>query len=306
MEILDKFNIDPYEYLGIESCSSSGEIKKAYKKKAKLLHPDKTQGRTEAEFKILVICYKYTIKHCVDIADISSFKELKETPREVINPRENFYDIDFENTETRNRLFVDDDINLEDFKKELEKRQGRSTTYSVENYYKKEVLDTMKTNGKFDHLKFNAFFNKLKSDGKIPNQLVKREEVKPSNANKEYVNVNVFEDMMIDSVDKRNDYKKFLQQPEITSKDITSLIDTDIKVIEKLIKSHKKDTGKISKKKLRELEEKAKAPIEIDRTKDTNKTFLEERMNVHKEALKKQKEYVLKNKRIFVNSIDYT
>jgi hypothetical protein len=34
------------------------------------------------------------------------------------------------------------------------------------------------------------YFNKLKSDGKIPNQLVKKEEVKASNANKEYVNVN--------------------------------------------------------------------------------------------------------------------
>lgn len=308
MDILSEFGINPYELLGVDVSSNSIEVKKAYKSKAKILHPDKTGGKTEAEFKLLVLSYKYVVKNCVD-TPVASFQEMKEAPREEKHYHKNFYDINFEDTDTRNQIFVDDDINLEEFEKQMKKSQGGSTTYSAENYYKKEVLETMKTNGKFDKVKFNAFFNKLQKDGKIPNQLVKKEKVLASNASKEYVNVNTYDDMMVNSIDKVNgNYRKFLQQTEVNSDDITKLVEIDKKVLDKLIKDTKKDTGKISRKKMRELEEKAKVIIPVDTTltfeQAKQKMLLEQINDIH-DSHKKQKEYVMKNKRIFVNSIAY-
>lgn len=308
MDILSEFGINPYELLGVDVSSNSTQVKKAYKSKAKILHPDKTGGKTEAEFKLLVLSYKHVLKNCVD-TPVASFQEMKEAPREEKHYHKNFYDINFEDTETRNQIFVDDDINLEEFEKQMKKSQGGSTTYSAENYYKKEVLETMKTNGKFDKTKFNAFFNKLQKDGKIPNQLVKKEKVLASNASKEYVNVNTYDDMMVNSIDKVNgNYRKFLQQTEVNSDDITKLVDIDKKVLDKLIKDTKKDTGKISRKKMRELEEKAKVNIPVDTTltfeQAKQKMLLEQINDIH-DSHKKQKDYVMKNKRIFINSISY-
>lgn len=308
MDILSEFGINPYELLGVDVSSNSIQVKKAYKSKAKILHPDKTGGKTEAEFKLLVLSYKHVLKNCVD-TPVASFQEMKEAPREEKHYHKNFYDINFEDTDTRNQIFVDDDINLEEFEKQMKKSQGGSTTYSAENYYKKEVLETMKTNGKFDKTKFNAFFNKLQKDGKIPNQLVKKEKVLASNASKEYVNVNTYDDMMVNSIDKVNgNYRKFLQQTEVNSDDITKLVDIDKKVLDKLIKDTKKDTGKISRKKMRELEEKAKVNIPVDTTltfeQAKQKMLLEQINDIH-DSHKKQKDYVMKNKRIFINSISY-
>lgn len=309
MEIINEFGIDPYKFLGVETTSSSSEVKRAYKNKAKILHPDKTHGKTEAEFKLLVLSYKFVVKNCVD-TPVASFQDLKEAPREEKHYHKNFYEINFEDTQTRNEIFVDDDINLEEFEQQMKRSQSGSTTYSAENYYKKEVLETMKTNGKFDKMKFNAFFTKLQKDGKIPNQLVKKEKVLASNASKEYVNVNTYEDMMVNSIDKVDgNYRKFLQQSEVNSSDITKLEEIDKKTLDKLIKNVKKDTGKISRKKMRDLEEKAKVIVPVDTTltfeQAKQKMLLEQINDIH-DSHKKQKEYVMKNKRIFVNSIAYS
>jgi hypothetical protein len=166
----------------------------------------------------------------------------------------------------------------------------------------------MKTNGKFDKEKFNAFFNKLKKDGKIQNQLIKKEKVIPCNADKEYVNVNSYDDMMIYSVDKGGNYRSFLKENEIKNNDITELINTDTKVINSLIKEHKKNTGKISKKKFRDLQEKARVDIPVNNQlsfAEAKQKMLLEQVNEMNESRKKQKEYVTENKRIFVNSIQY-
>jgi hypothetical protein len=304
MDILNKFGIDPYNYLGVSVDDTSDTVKKIYKTKAKVLHPDKTGGKTEAQFKLLVLSYRYCLKNCVD-TPVATHSELKSAERPEVAYSKNFYETDFENKDTRNHLFVDDDIDLEKFEEYVKQCETKSTTYSAENFYKKEVLDTMKTNGKFDKEKFNAFFNKLQKDGKIPNQLTLKEEVVPANLNKEYVNVNVHGDMMINSIDKR---KNLINQPTVSSYDITKLIDTDIKVIEKLIKDHKKDTGKISRKKLRELQDLAKKDVKIQsngtHSQNIEKMIYEQRLELLN-AKKKQEDFVQKNKRVFVSSIAY-
>lgn len=43
---------DYYEVLGVDRNSSNDDIKKAYRKKAIALHPDKQQGKTDEEKKI--------------------------------------------------------------------------------------------------------------------------------------------------------------------------------------------------------------------------------------------------------------
>lgn len=308
MEILSQFGIDPYEYLGVTIESTSEEVKKAYKSKAKILHPDKTNGKTEAQFKLLVLSYKSVIKKCVDKKS-ATFEELKNTPREEKSYTRSFHSTNFDDPETRKEIFVDDDINIEEFEEAIKKAQGRSTSYSAENYYKKEVLDTMKTNGKFDKDKFNAFFMKLQKDGKIQNQLIRKEKVVACNADKEYVNVNSYDDMMIYSIDRsKGNYKKFLKENEVKNDDITELIDTDAKVLDSLIKEHKKNTGKISRKKLRDLQEKAKIDIPVNNQltfAEAKQQMLMEQMNEIQDSRKNQKEYVMKNKRVFVNSISY-
>lgn len=49
---------DCYEILGVSHDASAAEIKRAYRSKAKLLHPDVTNGKTAEEFKELVKAYE--------------------------------------------------------------------------------------------------------------------------------------------------------------------------------------------------------------------------------------------------------
>ena len=49
---------DPYKILGISKSSSAAEIKRAFRAKAKLLHPDATKTETSAAFRELVKAYE--------------------------------------------------------------------------------------------------------------------------------------------------------------------------------------------------------------------------------------------------------
>ena len=310
MDILNNFNIDPYKYLKVNIDASSSEIKKAYKDLAKKLHPDKNGGKTEAEFKLLHICYKYLLKNCID-EEPSSFEQLKnsQTEKPIIQRERTLYNTNMDDDETRKELFADDDINMKDFESHMKRVQNLSTSYSVENFYKKEILDSMKTKNKFDIQKFNAYFSKLKKDGKIESQLVRKEKVMPSNSDVKYVNVNKFCDRIINSVDKTdNNYKGLMNQRSITNNDMLKVLETDQKVIDKIMKENKKNTGKLSRSKLKELELNARTESkELENLTDRESEF--ELLSRQKEQLletkRKQKEYVLNHKDIFVGSINY-
>jgi hypothetical protein len=309
MDFFNDHGLDPYKILEVTHYANSKEVKRAYKKKALILHPDKTEGRTEYQFKLVVLAYRCIIKNCID-TPTATFEEIKNADRsEEVGYARNFYDIDFDDQATRNELFVDDDLHLDDFKKEMGRVQGLSTSYSAENFYKKEVLDTMKTKGKFDREKFNAFFLKLQKDGKIQNQLVKKEKVMPCNADNLYVNVSTYCDKMINSIDKGNgNYGKLMKQNVITNSDMEKLMDTDAKIIDSLIKENKKNTGKITKKKLKDLVNTAKVhiPVNTELTFEQSKErMLLEKLEELKISQENQKEFVMKNKRIFANSLSY-
>lgn len=61
----DDLGIDPFEIVGVSRKCDKKSLKKEYLKRAMMLHPDKNQGKTEVEFKLLVESYNY-IKNCLE------------------------------------------------------------------------------------------------------------------------------------------------------------------------------------------------------------------------------------------------
>ena len=313
-KLLEKYGINPYEFLGIDDLSDIVEIKKAYKSKSKLYHPDRNGG-SDVQFKILVLCYKHAKENCIVSGNVNDFSKLKknadEDAKEELGYERTFHTTYFDDPETRKQIFADDFIDFESFKDEMKKMQGMSTSYVAENFYKKEIIEKFKKNGKFDRELFNAYFLKMKKDGKIQNnQLVKVEEVQAFNQDSNYMKVNIHDNMVIniDGGKKDGNYRELKKSKEIKNSDIQEVLETDLKTISKLIKENKKDTGKISRKKLKELEMKAKAPISVEH----QLSFAEMKAKLEFEELERirrereeQKDVVERNKRIYNNRIMY-
>lgn len=267
MDLLTKYNIDPYDILDVDPLSDLQTLKKAYRRKALELHPDKTNGRTEAEFKILVLSYKYAKQNCV-VTPVKTQNELRDVDREpiddIVQTDKNIYNTNFEDNDERRCLFSDDQIDFNTFEKQMKKIQNLPTSYTAESFYKKGVLDKMKSKGKFDIDKFNAFFLKLKKEGKTSTDLIKVERVKAMNEYDLYMKVNIYDGMVINT-DDTEDTTNYNENYIITQKDVDDLINTDVKIIDKLINEHKKDTGKIPKKKVKEMMRKKSQDIAIER-----------------------------------------
>lgn len=308
MDLLEKYNINPYDILEIDSLSDMNTIKKAYKRKALLLHPDKTNGKTEGQFKLLVLSYKYAKKNCIT-SPVSSQMELLSSDRTVENeithnPDMNIYNTNFEDKNERGKLFSDDQIDFDQFEKYMERIQNLPTSYVAENFYKKDILKTMKTKGKFDIDKFNAFFLKLKKEGKTSTDLVKVERIKAQNEEDSYMRVNIYDGMVINTDDKFD--SNYKEAYIVTQSDIDELIKTDIDTIDRLIKENKKDTGKIPTKKMKEMIMKKSRNIAIDRTKSFSQLEKDlEIQNIVKIQAEKeeQKKMVGKYKNIYTKSI---
>ncbi len=311
MDILSKYNIDPYEVLGINSMSDMNTIKKAYKRKAMVLHPDKTNGKTEAEFKILVLSYKYAKNHCINspVASQNELRDRSKEDREYI-PQEsqfdkNIYNTNFEDSQERSRLFSDDQIDFDTFEKQMKRIQNLPTSYTAETFYKRDVLEKMKTRGKFDLDKFNAFFLKLKKEGKTSTDLVKVERVKASNEDDVYMKVNIHDGMVI-NIDDAKDSGNYKENYIVTQQDMDNLLETEVSMIDRLIKEHKKDTEKIPARKIKEMIRKKSQNIAVDRTKSFSQLERElelQNMTKIQQEKKKQQEMVNRYKHIYTKSL---
>lgn len=306
MNLLDKYNINPYKYLEIDPSSNLNDIKKAYKKKAIYLHPDKTNGKTEAEFKILVLCYKYAKENCI-FTPVSSQAELLDKNRDTVEVGQsdmNIYNTNFESNEDRRKIFSDDQIDFENFEKKMKRIQNLPTSYTAESFYKKEILDSMKTNGKFDVDKFNAFFLKLKKEGKTTTDLVKVERIKAANEDDLYMKVNIYDGYVINTDDIDN--SNYKENYEITQNDLDSLLQTDLKTIKELINEHKKDTTKIPNKKIKDMIRKKSQNIAVDRSKSFSQLEkdleIQQIMQLQKEK-QQQKKNVEKYQHIYTKSL---
>lgn len=306
--ILDKYNLNAYDILGIDSLSDMETIKKAYKKKAIIIHPDKTNGKTEADFKLLVIAYRYAKENCM-FSEVSCQNELRSKHRDEIIGEDrhdkNIYNTNFQDDKERQVLFADDQINFEDFEEKMKRIQNLPTSYTAETFYKKDILDKMKTNGKFNSDKFNAFFLKLKKEGKTSTDLTIVEKVKAINEDDLYMRVNIHDGMVINTFDTK-DTSNYKENYIVSQEDVDNLLQTDINTIENLIKEHKKDTDKISKKKIKEMVMKKSQPIAVDRSKSFSQ--LESDLNIMniikiQQDKKKQKETVDMYKNIYIKTL---
>lgn len=311
MDILSKYNIDPYNVLGITPMADMETIKKAYKRKAIVLHPDKTNGRTEAEFKILVLSYKHAKQNCIN-SPVASQNQLRDRPKEEEQYTsqesefdKNIYNTNFEDSRERSRLFSDDQIDFDTFEKQMKRIQNLPTSYAAETFYKRDVLEKMKTKGRFDLDKFNAFFLKLKKEGKTSTDLVKVEKVKAANEDDAYMKVNIYDGMVINVDDTKENYN-YKENYVVTQQDMDDLLQTDVNMIDKLIREHKKDTDKIPTRKIKEMIRKKSQNVAVDRTKSFSQLEREldlKNMTDMQKEKKEQQEMVKKYKHIYTKSL---
>lgn len=306
MDLLASFGItDIFGHLGVDRFATKLQVKAAYKKLAIKLHPDKTNGKTDIEFKLLALCYKECLKQIIDCDPIPMHSELKaasEKTEEVAYAR-NFYSTNFDDAQTRQEIFVDDDMDYQKFEEMMKRTQSGSTTYTADSLYNKSIYQKLKSsNGKFDREKFNAYFLQLKKEGKIGKELVKVEKVMPY-SNNTYMEVNMHDDMIInlDPEKRKGNYIDLMQTGEIKTKDINELLSMDQTKVNKLIKESKINTGKLAKNKIKEkINSRVEIPV------DTKYTFHENLSRLEQDAAnrilasrERQKEVVDKYKHVY-------
>lgn len=154
-------NIDPYSILGISKDASKNDIKRAYKKKSLICHPDRTQGKTDLEFKILGECYKFAID-TLESMSTKSHQELRtnynrsaEEEFEYEDER-NVFKINWEDPKNRTKFFANGDQLPFDKMESIIKEKERSPTdyASIERKNYRDIFD-----GKaFNNATFNAAF----------------------------------------------------------------------------------------------------------------------------------------------------
>lgn len=138
------YNVCPYEILGISKNSDKKELKRAYRAKALLLHPDKNTFDTTLEFQILGMAYEY-IRERIKKYTASSHQELKMSYEQDLNETDN--------------------LQKEEIVRSAAPKSGYGNfARSTETDYTKISIDKpeqlMK---KFNSDKFNAIFEHLKS-----------------------------------------------------------------------------------------------------------------------------------------------
>lgn len=277
MSILEKYNINPYSFLGITELSSISDIKSAYKKKALIYHPDKNNG-DEVQFKILQLCYKYAKKNCI-MSDVSTDDQLRDRKRdEMPVTKMAFSKEDFDDTTKRKLINPFDELDFEEFEKKVEDTVKQSKSYSAGSFYDSELKNKLKTKkGQFDEKKFNAYFLKLKKQNKTCSDLIKVEKVLAYNEDAgNYMKVNSHDGIIINTAptpinkyQEKSDYK-------LSKEDIRALINsTDEKEINRLIGENTKGTEKMSPKDLNKLKKKATIKIAVDRTANFNEMSIE-------------------------------
>ncbi len=198
VEMIKSKDLDPYLILGLTKKNavdiSDHELKKTYKRRALILHPDKTGGETEAEFKVLSVCYKYILK----VREKYSKEYLKVKNQlfnksyvadDIVNVSvdtdayiKSLYDsqatihTDFGNAENRKMYFVDDD--QEDESLFIDRNASKKQYTSYSSALRDNKIDNFLTkNGKqkFNIDKFNAVFNKYNENVTKSQALIKRD-----------------------------------------------------------------------------------------------------------------------------------
>lgn len=151
-------DIDPYQIVGVSKDCSKLDLQKAFKKKARRLHPDKTNNTTAIEFKLLKECYDF-INEYIEINITKNHTELKKQyknhQQEDHTSSRDFYKTEWNDMSTRNTLFVNNDLEFDRWGDIVEQKSKGPTSY--DNVEKKNYKNIF-SGGNFNNSTFNAAF----------------------------------------------------------------------------------------------------------------------------------------------------
>lgn len=169
------FMMNPFKVLGVTEDSSKEHIKKIYKKKCLLLHPDKLMKHNKnsnLEFQILNCAYNVVKKYMESLN--KNYESLKLERKNDSHIDSDIQDI-FETKKDFNKRYEELRENVQnpsDIGYSLNERTTK-TTYDENDIEKPEKILAGK---KFDNNKFNAIFEHLKNETKAEShELIKYE-----------------------------------------------------------------------------------------------------------------------------------
>jgi curved DNA-binding protein CbpA len=289
-----EFDVSPYSLLDLDEESSEKEIKKAYRSKARLIHPDKnTSTDTSLEFQILTMAYQLIL-----------IRNQKYIPRKIIIN----YDDEVEEIDT---LPKEDEVSF--IRTSAPAKGYKATRSDKTNYSEIQVESPGKLMAKFNTDKFNAIFEHLKdnSESNKSQSLIKHEIIGHTNSKLNMCQVMTDgEFMIVGEEDSLDDYttthgidyiKGFsdIQQP--IKKNIPKNIDYSRSYI-------KENTRKMKNSEIKSSINIISKPLDITYNKsfaDSQVDFINNQIENMRQIQDTNKSIIDKKKRIFQLSIDY-
>lgn len=297
-------DINPYKILGVkkniitsDKKESKKNIKKAYHIKAKELHPDKTQGSTELEFKILKECYQYLIDQLDNQG--KSHIELKTSFND--NKQEYSYDssrdfkkTNFDDYNVRKKLFVNT-VDNSNYKNKSENIPTDYSSIPTTNY--RNIFDSQK----FNLQSFNAMFEIHGSKDSLlynndscvePESIISESTMNP-------VEISTYNGLLLEK-EEENSFA-FADEPTI----IPTINETPSNKLDKLIKQQ--TIKAYSKKKLNNLyHERSNEKFNVDTSRSfaENELFLrEQHINNMKKEMELNRQNINRHINIFPDSL---
>ena len=88
MKNFEQNDINPYKILDVSKTASINEIKTAYKRKAKIYHPDRPNGNKE-QFQLITMAFMLLIEKYKKTMEDKQFTTLKEESRKELENQKN-------------------------------------------------------------------------------------------------------------------------------------------------------------------------------------------------------------------------
>jgi hypothetical protein len=298
-------NIDPYSILGIDSSASKQDIKKAYKRKAKDVHPDR-KGGNDIQFKILAECYSF----CIDTVDTLVTKtpeELRNNSRkeskEKVNYERSFQGTNWDDQNTRQQLFANaDQYDFDNFKDTIKTKERYPTNYG--EVEKKSYTNIFGNDGNYNHEKFNSAFE-MQNKNKIEDQDVDEIQGIDSFSSMCPLGIETYNGLIVE--------KRYIENP-VSFRDLNVyepelISNMNTKKLTQIANKTKKDTKTISKKKMSGMVDNyssARSNIKVDTSKSyaENESFLyEQKMNNMRAEMDSNKKNVMRNLSIYPQNV---
>lgn len=307
--------IDPFEVLGIPMSATAKEIRRAYRRKARLLHPDKQPNggapEPNLEFVVLTACYEFAMDYKIPHRHLS---EPDDDPQPLQQPLYRRGCVDHQAFEgaARNDL-LNDGLDVEALQANLNKR-GHSASLS-QVYQANERIFNAFQGKSFDRKKFNALFEHLKDKYEFEGKAVitRPDEISPmalggntgglASSSTAIVTYNGI--MMVNqghadystqgAVDRR--LTKSLEAPQVAIDEILTEPQ-----LERLVKQMEKDTGKIAKNKAKVLAQQKGEKVNVNHTlsfSEAERQYEQQQLRQTFEEMERNRQYIRRYGRAF-------